>query len=357
MKEVIMQMSIKQWLVSVMLLGGLAIQPIRIFAGPLDAYIERAKKEGSVTLGVTLRKTSHGKPSGEKYIAAFHKHYPFLKTNFKRIGGARERERVLGEMTAGVVNFDVATISDTMVDPLVEAKVPLIVDWKKLGVPPFLIQPKNIGVSLRTAVFGIAYNRNLIPDNVAKTFTWESCTDSKWKGKTAMDDRPRHLNILYQNDAWGREKTLDYAKRWAANKPAVEASRSTGAQKLAAGSYYMICGMPRRQVLDLQVNAGEKSIGIVYPEPVPVSIGDIIYVPRKAKHPNAGVVFLAWTATPEAQTILDDVDFSGHPSFEGSDVNKVTKGKKLVQENWQDAKHSDEALAEILQAMGFPVVR
>jgi ABC-type Fe3+ transport system substrate-binding protein len=352
-----MRIPIKQWLVPVIVMGGLAIQPIGIFAGPLDAYIEQAKKEGAVTLGVTLRKTSQGKPTGDKYIAAFQKRYPFLKASLKRIGGARERERVLDEMTAGVVNFDVATISDTMVDPLVDAKVPLVLDWQKLGVPAFLAQPMNIGVSLRTAVFGIAYNRKLVPDNVAKDLTWESCTDPKWKGKTAMDDRPRHLNILYQNDGWGREKTLAYAKRWAANKPAVEASRATGAQKLSAGAYYMICGMPRRQVLDLQVNAGEKSIGIVYPEPIPVSIGDIIYVPQKAKHPNAGVLFLAWSATQEAQTILDDIDFSGHPAFEGSDVNKITKGKKLVQARWEDVKRSDEILAELLRAMGFPVVR
>jgi len=352
-----MQISTKQWLVFVILMGGLAIHPIQVIAGSLDAYVEKAKKEGTVTLGVTLRKTSQGKPTGDKYIAAFQKRYPFLKAKLKRIGGARERERVLGEMTAGVVNFDVATISDTMVDPLVDAKVPLILDWQKLGVPPFLAHPKNIGVSLRTAVFGIAYNRKLIPDNVAKDFTWESCNDPKWKGKTAMDDRPRHLNILYQNDGWGREKTLDYAKRWAANKPAVEASRSTGAQKLSAGAYSMICGLPRRQVLDLQVNAGEKSIGIVYPEPIPVSIGDLIYVPQKAKNANAGVLFIAWSATPEAQAILDDIDFSGHPSFEGSDVNKVAKGKKLVHASWEDVKRSDDVLAEILQAMGFPVVR
>lgn len=352
-----MHISIKQWLTPVIVMGVLATQPLRIFAGPLDPYIEQAKKEGAVTLGVTLRKTSQGKPTGEKYIAAFQKRYPFLKANLKRIGGARERERVLGEMTAGVVNFDVATISDTMVDPLVDVKVPLIVDWQKIGVPSFLTHPKNVGISLRTAVFGIAYNRKLIPDAVAKDLTWESCNDPKWKGKTAMDDRPRHLNILYQNDGWGREKTLEYAKRWAANKPAMEASRSTGTQKLSTGAYYMICGMPRRQVLDLQVNAGEKSIGIVYPEPIPVSIGDIIYVPQKAKHPNAGVLFLAWSATPEAQTILDDIDFSGHPAFEESDVNKVAKGKKLVHASWEEVKRSDDILAEILQAMGFPVVR
>jgi ABC-type Fe3+ transport system substrate-binding protein len=210
---------------------------------------------------------------------------------------------------------------------------------------------------MRTAVYGIAYNREKIPESVAQSLTWESCTEAKWKGKTAMDDRPRHLNILYQNDGWGREKTIDYAKRWAANKPAVEGSRSTATEKLAAGSYQMICGIPRRQVRDLQVNADAKNIGIVYPEPIPISFGDVIYIPQKAKHPNAAVLFLAWTSTLEAQTVLDDVDFSGHPAFEGSDVNKITRGKKIVRSGWEYVNRSDAILAEIMQAMGFPVVR
>ncbi len=258
-------------------------------------------------------------------------------------------------MAGGVVNFDVATVSETMIPTIVDAKLVQVVDWKKLGVPEALRHPKNIGVTLRTPVFGIAYNRDLIPDNVAKTFTWETCTDPKWKGKAATDDRPRHLNELYY--AWGKEKTLDYAKRWAANKPAMEPSRSTGAQKLASGAYHLICGMPRRQVKDLQVYGGNKSIGIVYPEPVPVGIGDLIFVTQKAKNPNAATLFVQWTTTPEAQKLLDDVDFSGHPSFDGSDVNQIVKGKKVAYGTWEQAAESDKVLAEILQAMGFPVVR
>ncbi|MCH7913555.1 MAG: hypothetical protein IH856_11065, partial [Deltaproteobacteria bacterium] len=148
-----------------------------------------------------------------------------------------------------------------------------------------------------------------------------------------------------------------YAKRWAANKVTVEASRSTAAQKLAVGAYPLICGMPRRQVRDLQVHGGVDSVGIVYPEPIPVGIGDIIYVPRKAKHPNAGVVFLAWTATKKAQNLLDQTDFSGHPSFERNEVSSTLKGKKVVYGDWAYSKRSDEILAKILRAMGFPVVR
>ncbi len=69
------------------------------------------------------------------------------------------------------------------------------------------------------------------------------------------------------------------------------------------------------------------------------------------------MLFVAWTATQEAQTILDDVDFSGHPAFEGSEVSRVTKGKKIVSGSWEYLPKSDDILAEILQAMGFPVVR
>lgn len=350
-----MRKNSKKPIVSLILLGTLTLSPALGYGGPLDTYIEGAKKEGSVRVGITIRQKVQGKVAGQKYLDAFSKQYPFLKVNFKRIGGARERNRVISEMAGGVVNFDVATVSETMIPTIVDAKLVRVVDWSKLGVPDALRHPKNVGVTLRTPVFGIGYNRDLIPDNVARTFTWETCTDPKWKGKAATDDRPRHLNELYY--VWGKEKTLDYAKRWAANKPAMEPSRSTGAQKLASGAYHMICGMPRRQAKDLQVYGGSKTIGIVYPEPIPVGIGDLIYVTQKAENPNAATLFIHWTTTAEAQKILDDVDFSGHPTFDGSDVNEIVKGKKVAYGTWEQAAQSDDILAEILQAMGFPVVR
>jgi ABC-type Fe3+ transport system substrate-binding protein len=350
-----MKIHSNRWMVPILSFGTLLITASLATAGPLDEYVEGAKKEGSVRVGITIRQKVQGKVAGQKYLDAFQAQYPFLKVNFKRIGGARERNRLISEMSGGVVNYDVATVSETMVPTIVDAKLVHRVDWAKLGVPDALRHPKNVGVSLRTPVFGIGYNRELVSDDVAKTFTWETCTDPKWRGKTASDDRPQHLKELYH--VWGKEKTLDYAKRWAANKPAMEPSRSTGAQKLASGAYHLICGMPRRQAKDLQVYGGVKSIGIVFPEPVPVGVGDLIFVTAKAKSPNAAAVFVAWTATKEAQNVLDDVDFSGHPSFEGNDINDVLKGKKVAYGSWEHSDNSDDVLAEILQAMGFPVVR
>jgi ABC-type Fe3+ transport system substrate-binding protein len=356
-KEVSMNRLIKKWLFLIVCSGALAVQPLPAHSDPLDPYIAAAKKEGSVRIGVTLRNKVHGKPAGELYFAAFQKRYPFFKVNFKRIGGSRERERVMTEMASGLFNFDVATVSETQVGTLVNLKLPRIVEWEKLGVPKFLTHPENIGVPLRTQVFGIGYNRDLVSDEAAKTFTWETCTDPKFKGKTAVKTRPRHLEQLYQDDVWGRTKTLDYAKRWMANKPSVEHSRSTAAAKLMAGAYHMFCGVTRSQVKDLQVYAGSQSIGIVFPEPVPVGIGDLMYVPDKARHPNAGILFMVWSGTKEAQNLLDDINFTGHPAFEGNEINKILKGKKIAAASWEDTARADYILKEIIQTMGLPVVR
>ena len=351
---------VKKLFFLILYVGMLTALPLPAFSAqsnPLTPYIEGAKKEGSVSLGLTLREKSHGKPAGELYLAAFQKRYPFLKVNFKRVGGAQERERILTEMTAGVVNFDVITVSETMVNTIISAKLPRVVEWQKLGVPKFLVHPQNVGIIQRPSVYGIGYNRDMIPDEVAKTFTWEACTDPKWKGRTAMDDRPRHLELLYSDSAWGREKTIDYAKRWAANKPAFEAVRSTATEKLAIGTYAMICGLPRRQVEDIRVNTGSKAIGIVYPEPVPIGAGDPIYIPVGAKHPNAAILFIVWSSTPEAQDLIEVADFTGHPAIEGTAANKALKGKKVFYSPWEDVGKADEHLAEILKAMGMPVVR
>ena len=113
-----------------------------------DAYLssyEKAKKEGAVRVGITIRKKRFGKSAGEKYLQAFQRQYSFLRFKFKRIGGSRERERVLAEMSAGLIKYYVVTISETAVPIVVQAKLPLIFDWGKVGIPKSLIQPKNVG--------------------------------------------------------------------------------------------------------------------------------------------------------------------------------------------------------------------
>jgi len=55
--------------------------------------------------------------------------------------------------------------------------------------------------------------------------------------------------------------------------------------------------------------------------------------------------------------LLDDINFTGHPAFEGSEANEVLKDKKVAYATWENILRSDEILTEILKTMGFPVVR
>src|SRR5918999_651496 len=59
--------------------------------------LEGAKKEGKVKLGLTVRWEEAGKPAAKKIVETFESRYPFVKVDYERVGGSRERERVLTE--------------------------------------------------------------------------------------------------------------------------------------------------------------------------------------------------------------------------------------------------------------------
>ena len=231
-----------------------------------------------------------------------------------------------------------------------------IVNWEGLGIAPDKIHPKNVGVAFRSQVWGIGYNTDLLPHDVGRKLTWEEFVEPKWRGKFAIDDRPRHLEVLYQKNAWGRKKTLDYARRLAANDPLQERSRSEATFKLTAGAFPTFHGSGWSHI-GRQTVAGSKNLRITFPEPVTLSAGDLVFIPRGAKNPNAAILWIIWSLSAEAQKILDEVQFTGDPMSPVSSVHERIRGKKIVKASWEYQLRATDILKEILQAMGFPVVR
>jgi ABC-type Fe3+ transport system substrate-binding protein len=238
-----------------------------------------------------------------------------------------------------------------------KAKIFRKVDWKGLGIRPETYHPDGVGVNYRTQLYGISYNSKLLPKDVGQKLTWESCADPSWKGKFALDVRPRHLEVLYQDDGWGKEKTLEYSRRLGANKPILERSRLEAETKLAGGAYPFICGQfwstHRREV----VHDGATHLGFAAPEPVVVSSGDIVFVTAGAKSPYAAILWLVWSVSDEGLKLLDDVQFTGDPMVHGTSAYPLLKGKKVVRGSWEYQRRADEILNDILKAMGLPVVR
>jgi ABC-type glycerol-3-phosphate transport system substrate-binding protein len=86
-----------------------------LWAQSLEKIAEGAKKEGRVKVALTVRWEEGGKPGAKKFVEVFQTRYPFLKVEYERVGGSRERERVLSELAAGKVSYDVTVLSETQV--------------------------------------------------------------------------------------------------------------------------------------------------------------------------------------------------------------------------------------------------
>ena len=147
-------------------------------------------------------------------------------------------------------------------------------------------------MNYRTQLFGISYNTKLVSPDEAKTFTWDTCIDPKWKGKFAMDMRPRHLEVLYQEDGWGKDATLAYARKLADNKPVLEVDRNETQNRLVDGAYAFVCAQFWSSHQRAVFNDGIQHLGFVAPDPAVVNSGDIIFVPTGAKSPNAGILWI-----------------------------------------------------------------
>jgi len=279
----------------------------------LEKIIEGAKSEGRVKVGGTVRWLEGGKPGAKKM--------------------------------------------ETQVPVALQAKVVEMVDWRSLGVHPQHVHPEGFGVNYRSQVFGIAYNRKLVPEAVGAKLTWDDCASPKWKGKVAMDVRPRHLEVLWQPHVWGREKTLAHARQLAANQTTFERSRDQAMQKLHLGEYPVVCGPLFFTYYDQLRSGRSKDIAFILAEPIPVTLGDVVFIARGSKHKNAAKLWIVWSLSDEGQAVLDEVEGSGSPVFAGTQAAKMIKGKKVVYYETKWRAKSDEILKEIIEATGLPVVQ
>jgi ABC-type Fe3+ transport system substrate-binding protein len=323
----------------------------------LQKIAAAAKKEGKVRLGLTVRWEEGGKPAAKKIVEGFHARYPFVKAEYERVGGSRERERVITELAAGRIPYDVTVLSGTQVPLAKKANLAESVDWRSLGVSARQVHQEGFGVYYRSQVVGILYNRKLVSDQVGSKLTWEDCASANWKKKIAMDNRPRYLEIFYQPQVWGREKTLAHARQIGANQTTFERSRSAAVNKLSLGEYPIICGANYSNYREEVVYKGATHLGFVLPEPVPVPHGDVVFIPRGAPNGNAAKLWVAWSVTEEGQRLLDSVEFAGSPFVPGTESSKLLKGKKTAVYEPQWEAKAEELLREILEAIGLPVVQ
>jgi ABC-type Fe3+ transport system substrate-binding protein len=324
-----------------------------IFELSHDEIVARSKKEGRLKVFSSLE-NENLKPMADM----FKKKYPFIDVRAEEIAGTDTYQRMILEMKSGTasgwdVNYMTTDFYDDYLPYQKKFDVYGMAQQGVLKIPIGMIDPINRNVvAYTTNIQVVTYNKKLVPDDRVPS-VWEDFLKPEFKGrKFLVDIRPQEVAALVP--AWGLEKTLKYSKDLAAQNPIWIRGHSRSLAAMAAGEYPMLLGANMNS--SIRAIAKDKSGALAYKvvEPVPVRIADHEAVFEKAGSPYAGLLWLEFVASPEAQKFMEDTDSKGSVYAPGTTAYKLTQGKKLSLVAWDHAPKLEEYQKKVFEAFGFP---
>ncbi len=319
-----------------------------------DEIVNMAKKEGKMRAVTGLEQETV-----RVLKEAFKAEYPFLDISVADTTGSDTNQRMLMELKAGRdINSDSQKIStDTFGDflPFMQKFDVLgMAEQGVLNIPPKFVDPVSRNVIAITSVVQIvAYNKNLISaDKIPDT--WEGFLKPEFKGKKfLLDIRPTEIAGLVP--AWGLEKTLDFARKLAAQQPVWVRGGTRMLTSMAAGEYAVFLG-PNLDTLTLvQKKDPSGSLAYKFVEPVQVRIVESTGILKNAKNPHAALLFFEFVTGPKGQKILDQYEPLAASIFSPyAYVTGATKGKKISLVGWDHYTKMAGYQEKVVEAYGFP---
>jgi iron(III) transport system substrate-binding protein len=315
-----------------------------------EDIVRLANKEGKINIGTGL--TLEEAPIVFK---GFNQKYPKIRVEVTSVSGTARAEKLFNEVLAGVVEYDLYDVPAAMQGRFVKGGVvtgPL--EWRKLipNIGEHHISPDGFfnasGFNLRI----IGYNPSLVPANKIPK-DWSDCLDPYWKGKIAVDVHPRFLSGLYKS--WGEAKILEYAAQFKNNQPIWKQGMTEGVTQMAAGEFPIMCGAHYASIYSLLRTDPKAKLAMALPKEVPVSLGEIMAIPKGSPHANAALLLAGWLASPEGQRAYDALG-RGSPFVKDSEKWRlIQKWKsKTIFEGWDRADYEPGIIKKVSAVWGFP---
>jgi hypothetical protein len=325
-----------------------------VFVTTHQEIVERAKKEGKLRVF-----SSQEPPAIKAMAAAFKQKYPFIDVRADELIGMENYQRMLMEMKAGMAKtWDVNYLAFDFYGEFLpyQKKFDLLgmAERGVLQMQPKLIDPVNRHVvALQSNIQVVAYHRELIAGNKVPD-TWEGFLRPEFNGrKFALDVRPKTLAALVP--VWGLEKTVDYARKLAAQQPIWFRGEQRLLISMIAGELAICYGPNYKSFKLIQAKDPNKKLEYKVVEPIPARLTEAEAVLNTAANPYAGLLWLEFQASPEGQKILDDVDLAASIFSPGSVHEQITKGKQVSVLAWEHYPKMGKYEDEIVKAFGFPV--
>jgi len=240
------------------------------------------------------------------------------------------------------------------------------IDWRALVDRPLNsegdfdpVAPNGAAVAFASSVVGVTYNTNLVkPADVPHRL--DDLLDPKWKGKIASTPYASGWREFVADDLLGHDPTFSFVHKFA---PQVGGLIRCGeSDRITSGEFLMLvmdCGA--NDVITLKRQGAP--IDHVVLDDAAVVHNRYGAVPVNSAAPNAAALFVAYLETPEAQSILWEVDGLDFYLFPESNTRKAADqlrqaGGKLALDSPQwlsalpDFNGTQKQLGDILQKGG-----
>jgi iron(III) transport system substrate-binding protein len=324
------------------------------FLGNRENIIAQAKKEGR------LKVVAEMEPSTIKATTkAFMQRYPFIQLEVREISGTSAVQTNLLEIKSGAAkDWDIIHLSQDFYNEF----LPYL--WKidlfsmagngVLQIPTAMIDPHNRNVVAFHTRFQVAvYNKNVVPQQQLPR-VWEDIIKPEFRGrKFAADIRPTEIAALVP--AWGLDKTLDYARKVAAQQPVWVRGSIRTIPSIIAGEVPIMIGPSFHSIKRAQLKDTTGVLQYVIMEPVPVRLALAEAIQAGCKNPHAALLWMEWMASLESQKLADDHEpMSSSVHVLGGAVKQAIAGKKLSVVGWEDQQHMEQWQSKVFEAYGFP---
>jgi iron(III) transport system substrate-binding protein len=276
-------------------IGALALTILALGAQAQDAaLVEKAKKEGAVTLYTSMQLVDSG-----PLTQAFEKKYG-IKVNLWRASGERVAQRAITEARGNRFEMDVAETDGAQMEilhregQLAPLQAPSLKD-----IPPAIVPSHRHYAPTRLTLYVLAYNTKLVaPADVPKTY--EDLLDPRWSGKVGIESADVAW-FAAVSKAMGEEKGLAYFRKFAAAKPSLRSGHTLMAELVAAGDMSMAVDAHVQGVARLKDKGAPiewKALQPAFGQPSSVGVG------KRAPHPNAAQLFADFILSREGQEII-----------------------------------------------------
>lgn len=297
--------------------------------------------------------------------AAWAETYPDIELNLVLVSGTAGGERFNFDMLSGKAKADVVKATAGAWRLYAENELLIPYDYRAMAEAGELaINPEAIldTIAGQIPFFGstinvLAYNEDMVAAEDVPT-NWDDCLDPKWKGRVATDTKTPLDNLL---GAWTEQEILDYASALHANDVLFTRAPTVTMVRLLSGEFPFLCPTSYHSALRLKIADPEAPLGLVFPDPLPISPAELEAIYAGAKHPHAALLWMEWLSRSDIQLDVLAAGDPGKASFlvEGTvPYNVLRDYTGTVNMCTAECLQAGEALQVkiVVESWGFPRV-